>query len=530
MAALIYASTGATLAAKALKLAAAKAGKRHPDGGLLTQLAARTGQAVDATVRPGFDTACWAFDAGQHRIALGDRFNAAIDGKPPRVHSPSGMDRHALLYAEQLLRHEAWHGRLTERDLPALAQRCRDWAVPFGLFNLLEDARIEAAARAATADPMGGEFAWWRFTSNGGLTTDPSKLLWQLVNRDGRRTRSALPEADAEFVRQCYADACTAATSWAVTEIAQRWVARFGGKTLPADLPRTEGAIGTDSDGSVPASGRPEAPSMEADGSTLPGKLGEGVVGASRDNSKRVPWQFYAEASTYGFSEPLDPAMADRLAAKLAEVVAASASPRHARTATSGSRLHMAGIASGSEQAFRTVGRTGGVPNLTWVFDMSGSMGSDWNQHGKLFLAAVLRLLRSGKLQGSVFLTGAGRFAHLPTATTDAQLDTLLPAKDSESVKTTLEALRGLLATSHATVVYTDGQLTDGRVDAALWRARGVDLIGACVIPAHYDRIGTIRTGMVAHFGRVVTGTTGYDLATKLAWYSASHLTKVKAA
>lgn len=529
MAPFIFASTGATLAAKALKLATRKPGTRSgPDGGILHQLGMATATPVDASVRAGLDTACWAFNGRTHQIALGDRFHTAIDGKPPRVSSPSGLDKHALLYAEQLLRHEAWHGRVTERDLPAVAQRCRDAGVPFGLLNLFEDARIEARARSVEAR----DFGWWRFTTTGTRTTDPTKYLWQLVNREGRPTKHDLPAADADFVRGCYDEACKAADTWQVIDIAAKWVKRFATSTVDGALPRVEGAIGGDDDGSVTREAKADAPSNEAanisDGSSEPGRLGEGREGKARTSTKRVPWQFYAEADNYGRREPVNTIAASRLAQKLAEVVAASVSPKTARVASSGSRLHIPGVAVGSAQSFRVAGKTGGKPKLTFVFDMSGSMGHDWDEHGKLFLAAVLRLVRRGTIDATVWLTGSGRHALVPSDLTDDQLAGLLPCKDNESVAVTLDAIRSTVEQSHATVIYTDGRLTDGAVDAGLWRARGVELIGAVVIPAGAYNAASIRSDMIKHFGRSVTGTTGYDLATKLAQYAAVHMTKTR--
>ena len=543
----VFASTGATLAARACKRAKVrKGGTVTPDaaGTALQQLAAVTGRPVHVEVRAGFDTACWAFDGSSHRIALGDRFHTAMTGKPPRVSAPSGMDQHAIRLAEQLFRHEAWHGRVTDRDLASIAQRCRDGRVPFALFNILEDARIEFRARLAE----GGDFGWWRWFSNGGLATDPVKYLWQLVNREGRPTRSALPMADAAKVREFYDAACAAADSYAVVEVGRQWVEHFRGEaetiTVPGHLPRVDGAVGEETDGSAPAGGdTADAPSVEGmgereattlrDGAGAPGELGAGAHVGTRTSTKRVPWMYYADAAGHpGFSTPLDRLAADRLAAKLAEVVAATASANTARVATSGSRLHLPGVISGAAQAFRTLGKTGGRAHLTWIIDMSGSMGHDWNEHGKTFVAAVLRLLRRRVITGSIWLTGDGRHALVPTDLRDDELDTLLPTKESESVAVTLEAIRPVVEASHATVIYTDAALTDGHVDAGLWRARGVDLLGACVIPASASeyRQAKLREEMVRHFGRAISGRTGLELATKLAQYSALHLTKRSAA
>ena len=72
-------------------------------------------------------------------------------------------------FHRQLLRHEAWHARLTlDTYLTSdkLADALRADGLSFDLFNLFEDARIEARARLAPLDKINGrKFGWKRFLS-----------------------------------------------------------------------------------------------------------------------------------------------------------------------------------------------------------------------------------------------------------------------------------------------------------------------------------------------------------------------------
>lgn len=72
-------------------------------------------------------------------------------------------------FHRQLLRHEAWHARLTLDTYSTsekLADALRSAGLSFDLFNLFEDARIEERARLAPLDKINGrKFGWKRFLS-----------------------------------------------------------------------------------------------------------------------------------------------------------------------------------------------------------------------------------------------------------------------------------------------------------------------------------------------------------------------------
>lgn len=208
-----------------------------------------------------------------------------------------------------------------------------------------------------------------------------------------------------------------------------------------------------------------------------------------------------------------DKSQADSIARKLRQTLVAASNDNERQLVSTGSRLHLGNAASGDDRPFTRAADVGGVPSMVLVVDMSGSMGGDFVSHAQVFIAAFLRLLRSGDITGSVWLTGGNKHAFIPISTTDAALGYLAATKECESVADTLDAIKSHLLAADVTVVYTDADLTDRAVDAAAWRARGVDLVGAVVG-------GTYRaTAMKRHFGRSIVGSSGLDLATKLVAY-----------
>ena len=500
--------------------------------GALTHLASETGHPVIPEIRPDYDTASWSFDGTSHRVALGENFAAAIQKIPTgtRVQQRSAVQE----FAQQLLRHEAWHGRITHRDLRAVASECKSKRVPFVLFNLFEDARIEEVARHR--EKRG--FGWSRWLNTTHVAKEPLEAFYcqVVLERPGLMLDTLAPdpatgkprftgEQDRK-VREFYERATRASSTLQIIDLCAEWMAywrsdeggeRKDGGTVarPGTVPTLKDGVGEEWDGSA-GEAREEGAKAQAEDDSRKAGPGHRIVTGSSDAmaaSTRMPFSHYQEGS----SEPMDRQAVARLAQRLDGVIVASASRSTARLASSGSRLHIPALASQSESAFRAPGKRGGTPTFCIVVDMSGSMSAEWDRHGRLFTAAMLRLLREGRINGSVILTGGDSHAIVPSTITDRDFDRLRPSKRNETIAATLEACREMVTAAHFTVVYTDAQITDGSVDAKRWRMRGVELVGACIVPKDegYDRtaiVGAMRT----HFGNSVMAATGEALALAL--------------
>jgi len=514
----------------AVRRSLGSAGTRQPKGGVVTQLATEKGEAVNVEVEVGGVTGTWRWDAKKkrHEIRLGDRFIEALIPGAVGTRSASGRERVGAIFGEQILRHEAWHGRVTDKDLKGIADYARMRVVPFLLVNLFEDMRLEELARKIE----GQNFNWWRFMRREHVHCPLSAIVamvhseWSescsfspagVVGFDPAKVKAARDKV-TEFANRVKA----APNTKAVVDIAAEWVDYW---RHSADFPLENhgtgnkggvhggDGIGGESDGSL-TKAQEEAKKRDA---VVHGRS----MGAKWDDTKDrtrvrvVPFltSFAMHGSRFNSRD------ADEMANALRGIIARSASPRSARASTSGSRLYIPGIAAQRDQAFRARGKTGGKPHLTMLIDYSGSMSGDWHQHGLLFTAALLRLLRQGVVTGKLYATGGGFLAEIPASTTDAQLASTCPSKSCENVRDSLLHLSRECEASDAVVIYTDGELTDGHVDAGEWRRRGVNLLGACVIPETWPEYMREEktTEMTRLFGRSVLGENGKVLAKKLA-------------
>lgn len=491
----------------------------RPDGAL-RKLGTDTGAAVDAAVNSDV-TGTWRFENNSHVIRLGSGFVNAMRDDACGVRSDAGRQRVAIDFGVRILRHEAWHGRVTVRDLDAVAKQCRARSIPFLLVNLMEDMRLEHLARESEQTMF-----YWRSFMDVPSATNPMHALMNMVilersfsswfTHPSNPKGKAWQEKVTEFADRIKA----AADTWAVVDIAQEWLEYWRAEGWADDKqrvpkgPKASDSIGGDTDGSEDAftQDRTAAPVQTVSNNS------HNTAPVAPCEPRRVPISRF-NYSTGAFA--INSSEAEAIANEMRTILARTTSQNSARTSTSGSRLHIAGIAANSERAFRSYGKTGGKPHLVTLLDFSGSMARDWHNHGRLFAAAVLRLLRSGQITGKVFATGGGMLAEIPATTTDDQLNALSPHLQGENIRDSLTALRRDIEQANAVLVYTDGELIDGHVDAGEWRRKGVDLVGSVVIPCHKGE--TFREEKVAmmteHFGAPVTAENGRSLARKLAQY-----------
>ena len=517
-------------------------------GGQLLDLATRTGERVKFQNEPCGGTASWRWDAtsrkrghkpGNHVVNLDPMFALTLD----RVSKPSRRLR--LAYGTALLRHEKWHGLVTARDLDELAKEADKLGVPFPLLNLCEDLRIEHKARVAEGDcfmwceynlhpfrvasSRSEPLAWLAAYIRAECSTHPNgtKLIDGYWNGEPMTARvcSGVSEASkpTEDVLRTFAEQfATAATTWDVLRLAKDWMDTFPtAKQNPQDVPGMPSRYGagyTPSNKGTGSTGTPMdyngKPFDTVDPSKLPPveqRRLEFFLDSSLD-TLRLPDDEFARRA--GHKLP-DMSQSRGIARRLAQMLGSVDSAR-VRTATSGSRVHVRGVMTGDPSSFRQAEQRGGKRRVVAVFDQSGSMQGDWRRHGAAFAAALLLLHRQGVLDVQLILTGGRSHCVVPPTLNPSLLGRFPCQMGCESVDATLGAHKAALQAADTVLIYTDGNLTDGDVDAGRWRSLGVDLVGCAVGNQH------THNSLVRHFSRGITADTGAQLATRIVQYIAT--------
>ena len=526
-------------------------------GGQLHDLALRTGERIAFEAKSCGGTAAWRWDAtakkrghptGQHHVTLDPAYVLTLDrtSKPTR--------RLRLEYGHALLRHEKWHGLRTARDLDRVARDADRIGVPFPLLNFAEDLRIEHLARTEEKTAF-----WWdkfnhsptRGSGAADGATEPLQWLagyiWREVStHPGRRdphldrrwkgapetnrvrlgvTQHSQPTVDV--LNTFAVEFADAPDTDAVLLLCRDWVETFPtAKHNPGDIPgipgRHGGGIGYASgngDGSAPPPTTPPQyngePFKTVDPSTLPsaerkrleyftGSAAEWLAVSNDEYTKRTGRKLPDVSGARG--------VAQRLTQLLGSV-----EPSKVRTATSGGRVHVRGVMTGDPSSFRQVQQRTGKRRVVAVFDQSGSMCGDWHRHGAAFASALLMLNRRGIIDATVILTGGRSHCVVPPMIDPSLVARFHCNMGNESVDATLSAHKPLLQSADTVLIYTDGHLTDGDVDAGRWRSLGVDLVGCAVTSSSH-----VHDMLVKHFARGITAESGAQLATRITQYIAT--------
>lgn len=129
---------------------------------------------------------------------------------------------------KSLLIHELGHTKFTHVDNKSLNDRLKKNGVPFSLFNLAEDARIEYLIKEEAYKKSGLNltFDWTRWFATPEITvnSNPETVLFSLINTEGRERGNALVSIRAA---EYYEQFLKAKNSFEVVDILGEWVNEF---------------------------------------------------------------------------------------------------------------------------------------------------------------------------------------------------------------------------------------------------------------------------------------------------------------
>ena len=459
-------------------------------------------EGLDIRVKPGFSTGCWTW-VPPHRIYIG----SGIFDNP---HVREGLAEEQLSrYTGAYVRHEHGHGLFTERDLKTANQILAAQKLPFGLWNLFEDARMEATYRRKYEVL----FEWLEFERS---DFDPQKvnslaslaqaMLFALIQsegeftvkileehaiaagcsmcRDERRGTDRSAESVAESVLGYYTEMCAlGGTLGEMLPLMHRWVEEFG--MLP---PEGGGSGGGGEDR------RPSDLSLSLELQTDAKALEEFEKGTTSLDGKELtpcktdPQELMdrPEGGTahllIGEDRPVDePRVAvivqhlrklfqERVRVDYSETPAKRISARHC-------------AAERPPYRHRTI--TGAARRkFELVVDLSGSMDGLHIDEGRVLIAALSALAREGRVEGHViFSVGEEQFHwerfRLPMSPQSiAKVSAYGSAEGLEyALRSNLEVLRG----ADFVCVYTDGSITDRPIEKHWLHQRGIHTTGLYV-------------------------------------------------
>ena len=404
-------------------------------------------------MKPNFDTACWSY-LPPHRIYIGDQcLSRAKEGL-------SIDDK--IQYLQRFLRHEVCHLKKTEKNLKLATAALKQAKVPFSLWNLFEDARIEHWDRERT----GLKFDWAKFemvdAPEAGSFGPPLKEFFLLIQLENECREARNPEV-VEF----YDRAIAAETSLALIPILAEWVARFG-EEAPQSRFSSELTV---------ASELQANPSFQAEfdeGTFKPGSMppekSEPVTIAERKKSRLLSEE----------NAGVDFSLAEKLAVKFLALFGT-------RTVSSRSEEPSARVSARHLELDRpcysrktTVKAS--AKDLCLVIDCSGSMDGPPIEDARVLAAALSHLATLGKIRGCIVLSAvAGRTAvnevfELPVARD--VIERIHAFGDAEGLNAAILANVKRLALADMVFVKTDGHIEDEPLDRRKVERQGITVCG----------------------------------------------------
>jgi hypothetical protein len=410
--------------------------------------------------REGFDTACWVYQP-PHVVVIGwDIY------KPDRLR-PQLTASDLEAYAANFYHHEIGHARYTTRAGAAWVAELDAAEVPFRLYNLFEDARIEAKYVKDT----GRRFRWLDF-ERATRPSDALGMFFALIQSEGG-IRFDCDTQLAARVRHYYESALKCQCSEELLPILQAWVAEFPQTASAAS--RFQGELEISHADAEEQVAFLSACSPEAKGTTVPKTALAGGPGVEA---------VLLGASGVGANSLPDPKRVLALAGLLQRVF--TNRMRRSLSATPSKRISVKHYVRGDSRFYRQPRALPGEPeHLLLVLDCSGSMNGPPVVEARILIAALSELVRSGFVRVTLLLsatlqsTPSWQRIELPMA--EREIASIHACGNGEALQATLLANLHLARRCERTMVFTDAELTDEPVNKPQLNKFGVYTTGLYV-------------------------------------------------
>lgn len=472
----------------------------------------RFDEPIVARVKRGLDTACWVFDPSVgHRIFVGD---SCLDRARTDLSEAQRRE-----YVSKFAHHERGHAMYTVRDRARVERWLSDADVPFGLYNLVEDARIENRYVRESAATF--TFDWTRYepvearslTSTPGTCTAAHVVqcaFFNMIQTEGDidLVKGLYPPEWAGVVKEAIAfheAAVAASDSREAIEVAARML-KAHPQLRQAAAGRCGLALGMSMQGPEGAASLAEFLRDENDSKPIeaPGRSPTRSRGRSRSSNQDTSADLLSPTPVHA----LDTARIGRLADRLCGL-STRRDPVADVGTSPGSRVSMRHALRGQARwhVRAEPARPRRVRRLLLVGDVSGSMQGAPIQALALLTAALSEAQRRGLLCGDVVLStthpnGRSRWQHRPLPWTLDEAARIVP-HDSEGLTQTLRHHDHLVEAADLVIVLTDGHIGGASIPHAQYRRRGKCVVGAYVIEDGVDPEGVIEK-LSEHFDRLL--------------------------
>ena len=173
-------------------------------------------EVYEIYVKADFNTASWRYHNGVHKIIIGEDIFVSL--------ASDASDKLKYQCLHSYFYHELAHSIWTYRDLAAISKLLQHEKIPFILFNLFEDARIEEKMRHY----LKRLFKWKKFEELS-LAKNPLEMLFYIIQCEHSKSDMALIRKEEAFhaVFDFYKKTVKCVDSFDVIEVLKEWIEVF---------------------------------------------------------------------------------------------------------------------------------------------------------------------------------------------------------------------------------------------------------------------------------------------------------------
>lgn len=420
-------------------------------------------------LKPRYRTAHWLFQP-PHTVVIGTEI---LEG----AHLKKELSKIELkAYAANYYHHEMAHARFTTRRGGAFVTELEHLEIPFSLYNLFEDARVEPRYARVT----GRAFQWTEYEQHRrspSLKVEdlPEQMLFELIQSEGQAfAKGAADPLLGQVIRGYYREIVRAPSSEALVPILSKWLQDFpkaaqeiGLSDISGDLAVACLSVEAQDEFLSDCSDVGDGVSPPTAGSSEVGKEATLLGGAEGDSLSWVDWGRINEVA--------------RILMKVAGISKVS-SIRTRPARKIGVKQYIRGDHRFYVQAPR---RPSNPEKIVLIIDCSGSMQGTPVEHARILVGAVSAMAKAGHFKGSVLLSatqaGTATWQRLELPVAGNALPRIQAFGSGEALQATMMANLHELSRANAVYVFTDAQLTDQPIDKTLIHKKGIKTTGLYV-------------------------------------------------
>jgi len=418
-------------------------------------------------IKPEFTTASWRFYEGRHIIVIGEDIFENMQEKSDYLGECE--------YLNAFLIHEFAHSIWSERDIEKSNHILRKELLPFQLYNLFEDVRIEEKMRLKRKK----YFNWFHYESVR-TPQNPMMMLFYMMqcehrHADLKRLQKSLPSQqhyDLQQVFSFYKEIIKIEKSHDLIEVMKRWIIEF-----PSTLVDIESFSTLNNEFSEVTSEdikeylfMNEADYIidtEAFSSLIEG-LEDVLENDTKESNPNIPRLHIKKKSKLLAKTPLPipfkQKKANLLYKKMQELFFASS--RYQATEIPSKRLNLKRVAQGSEKIFkrREMIRID-KKCISIILDISGSMYRTMEDM-RLLIHVIDTLVQAGVIEANLILSAVdGRTSLselIPMPLEKGILECIIADYEGEGISDTMDTHQKLLQKSDYVWIFTDGHIGGG--------------------------------------------------------------------